>query len=48
MKLLLRLELVMKPTIQILESGKILLDRLNANKDFVEIDTKDMVFLQLI
>lgn len=38
----------MKPTIRILESGKILLDRLNENEDFVEIDTKDIIFLRLL
>lgn len=38
----------MKPIINILESGKILLDCLNRNEDFVEVDTKDVVFLRLI
>lgn len=38
----------MKPIINILESGKILLDCLNGNEDFVEVDTKDVVFLRLI
>lgn len=37
----------MKPAINILESGNIVLDCLNEHHDYVEINTKDIVCLRL-